>query len=111
MMSHQLGLPEWRTGHVLRVYTTAASAPAIGEYRFTAQTGRKKGEPMLESIERVLCDNCPATGPEVRECESAREAARLEGWLCNEDGDLCPRCIALEKWRDGERSDGVNSRA
>lgn len=47
---------------------------------------------MMERIERMVCDVCSATGPEVRDGESARQAADAEGRIVREGQDLCPRC-------------------
>lgn len=47
---------------------------------------------MIEKIERVVCDMCSSSGPEVKNGESARQAAEAEGWIYREDCDLCPRC-------------------
>lgn len=47
---------------------------------------------MIERIERVVCDRCSASGPEVMDKESARDAAKAEGWICDANEDVCPRC-------------------
>jgi len=47
---------------------------------------------MIERIERVICDNCGSGGPEVKNGESARDAAASEGWIIVDEQDLCPRC-------------------
>ena len=52
---------------------------------------------MIERIERVVCDVCSASGPEVPASESAREAAKAEGWTSNGERDLCPRCAAKKQ--------------
>lgn len=47
---------------------------------------------MIEKIERVVCDMCSSSGPEVKNGEAARLAAEAEGWIHRENCDLCPRC-------------------
>ena len=47
---------------------------------------------MIEKIERVVCDVCSSSGPEVKNGESARQAAEAEGWILRDGRDLCPRC-------------------
>ena len=49
---------------------------------------------MLETIERLVCDRCGAVSTEALESESAREVAKGEGWICNDQEDCCPRCAA-----------------
>jgi len=48
------------------------------------------GVGMIERIERVVCDKCGSGGPEVKNGESARDAAELEGWIHCDGQDFCP---------------------
>ena len=58
----------------------------------------------LETIRRMRCDECGATGPEVRGAELPMEAAIAEGWVFERGKqDICPECLR-ENEREEDRS-------
>ena len=50
---------------------------------------------MIETIKRIVCDQCGAAGPEALESEDPAVLAEREGWQVNGDDDRCPTCAAL----------------
>ena len=64
----------------------------------------------LETIKRMRCDECGATGPEVTGAELPMEAAIAEGWVFERGKpDICPECVrsrALLSAPDGLADDG-----
>lgn len=56
----------------------------------------------IQSTFAVRCDHCGAWGAESDETEGdARFWAEREGWHCEDEHDLCPKCWA--KWERREK--------